>query len=238
MKWGILPICDKESGEIKKNKMGVYERMPTILNSIPELVNVSDVLIENQPSLKNPTMKSVQIMLFSHFVFYKQNGEKLLGTKSTIENVECMSATNKLKVYDGPEIVCKQKSKYSQRKFLAKEHTKYFLAKYGEDEYLEFFNENKKKDDLADSYLQGLFFLEREHNKKYKPKRKRKTRTTRKKKVKEIEEIKKVKEVEEVNEVENEEVEEVKEVEEVNEVENEEVEEVKEVEDEKVIKSW
>ena len=174
LKWGILPICNRES--LKKDKMSVFEGIPKILNSIPELVNVSDVLIENQPCLKNPTMKTIQVMLYSHFIFNKQNGLKLLGNESNIKNVEYVSACNKLKIYDGPELECKLKSSYSKRKFYAIKHAEYFLNKYNEFENLEYFKSNKKKDDLADSYLQGLFFIKREHDKQFKPKRKRRTK--------------------------------------------------------------
>ena len=174
LKWGILPICNRES--LKKDKMGVFERIPIVLNTIPELINVSDVLIENQPCLKNPTMKSIQVILYSYFIFNKQNGLKLLGNESNIKNVEYVSACNKLKIYDGPELESKLKSSYSRRKFYAIKHAEYFLNKYNELEYLEYYKSNKKKDDLADSYLQGLFFIKREHDKQFKPKRQRRTR--------------------------------------------------------------
>ena len=81
---------------------------------------------------------------------------------------------NKLKVYDGPELECNLKSKYSRRKKMAILHTKYFMEKYDEEEWAEFFEANKKKnDDLADAYLQALFFISREHAKLFKKKRKR-----------------------------------------------------------------
>ena len=159
LKWGLLPICDRAS--LKNDKMGVFEGIPKVLDSIEEFKNVSSVLIENQPSLKNPTMKTIQVMLYSYFVHQKHRSELMYNKKSPIKNIEFISAQNKLKVYDGPEIECKLKSSYSKRKFFAKKHSEYFLDKYGETENGEFFKKNKKKDDLADAYLQGLFYYGR-----------------------------------------------------------------------------
>lgn len=181
LKWGLLPICDRAS--LKKDKMGVFEGIPDVLDGIEEFKNVSNVLIENQPSLKNPTMKTIQIMLYSYFVHQKHKSELMYNKKSPIKNIEFISAQNKLKVYNGPEIECKLKSAYSKRKFFAKKHSEYFLEKYGETENAEFFKKNKKKDDLADAYLQGLFFYERcnkENAKLQAKEKKKKERETKK----------------------------------------------------------
>ena len=160
---------------------------------IPELLNVDIVVIENQPSLKNPQMKSIQMILYSYFLILG----KVIGngnlSSSYIENIDFCSASNKLKVYDGPKIVLSEKPtrkkkttekvdeiikdkdieildveikeekkgsalKYADKKRLAIEHAKYFLEKQ-EPIYLDFFNNHKKKDDLADSFLQGIYYL-------------------------------------------------------------------------------
>ena len=47
--------------------------------------------------------------------------------------------------------------KYADKKKLAIIHAQYYLEKYN-PEYIDFFNNNKKKDDLSDSYLQGLYW--------------------------------------------------------------------------------
>jgi len=177
-RWKILPICTKE--ELKKDKIAVYERIPKILEeefySMQEFSKITDVLIENQPCLKNPTMKSIQMMVYSFFVTNKNHGGKLCSEDNcpVISNIEFISPMNKLKVYDGPELECNLKSKYSRRKKMVILHTKYFMEKYDEEEWAEFFEANKKKnDDLADAYLQALFFISREHAKLFKKKRKR-----------------------------------------------------------------
>ena len=42
---------------------------------------------------------------------------------------------------------------------MAVEHVKYFLKENNDIENLNFFNDHKKKDDLADSYLQGISYI-------------------------------------------------------------------------------
>ena len=40
------------------------------LKKMPNLLNCDIVVIENQPVLKNPTMKSIQMVLYSYFLIY------------------------------------------------------------------------------------------------------------------------------------------------------------------------
>lgn len=112
------------------------------------------VLIENQPVLKNPRMKSVQMIIYSFFLF-------LTEEKHAQHKVVLFNPSTKLKIYDGPEIKSNKKNKYAERKFLSVEYTKYFLEKYKNTKWSDFFNNCKKKDDLADSYLQALTYHSR-----------------------------------------------------------------------------
>ena len=173
--WNIVNLVDNE--EMKKNRSLLFENIPRKLHEIPQLFDADIVVIENQPSLKNPQMKSIQMILYSYFLILG----KIIGNEhgGYIDKIEFCSASNKLKVYDGPVIVLEQKVprkkaqteeivqdvpvkksntiKYADKKRLAIEHTKYFLQK--NPEYIDFFNNHKKKDDLADSFLQGLYYL-------------------------------------------------------------------------------
>jgi hypothetical protein len=191
--WDIINLVDNES--MKKNINLLFENIPKKLYEIPELLNVDIVIIENQPSLKNPKMKSIQMILYSYFIILGKiigNGDK---TTSYIDKIDFCSASNKLKVYDGPEINIISKNKnlkkkselepiseikieteleikleteletkkkkktitYSDKKKLAILHAQYYLQ-YQDSKYLEFFNLHKKKDDLSDSFLQGLYW--------------------------------------------------------------------------------
>lgn len=159
--WDIVNLVDNEL--MKKDRNLIFENIPRKLNEIPELLNVDIVVIENQPSLKNPQMKSIQMILYSYFLILG----KVIGSENTtsyIEKIEFCSASNKLKVYDGPTITLSNKKNsdkltYSEKKKLAIEHAKYYLEK--NIDYKIFFNENQKKDDLSDSLLQGLYYIKK-----------------------------------------------------------------------------
>jgi hypothetical protein len=108
-------------------------------------VCIDYVIIENQIGPLAIRMKTIQGMLVQYFVM----------CPIEVKNVEFISASNKLK-----DCEIKDKSKYSDRKKLgiAKclesiSSNSNFISK------LDYFNAHKKKDDLADSFLQGLWFL-------------------------------------------------------------------------------
>ena len=119
------------------------------------LTEIKHVLIENQPALKNPTMKSIQMIIYTFLVV-----EGVMNENSLIENIHMVNARNKLKVYTGPPIECNKKGKYAQNKFLSVEYTNYMIK--GEvEEFKTLFTNSKKKDDLADAYLQGIYWIDK-----------------------------------------------------------------------------
>ena len=180
--WDIVNLVDNE--ELKKNRNLLFENIPRKLHEKPQLLDVDIVVIENQPSLKNPQMKSIQMILYSYFLILGKvvgNGEK---STSYIDKIDFCSASNKLKIYDGPPIILEEKKKrvkeslieennseikpnenkkkgsaikYGDKKKLAIEHAKYFLK--DNPTYVDFFMNHKKKDDLSDSFLQGLYYI-------------------------------------------------------------------------------
>jgi hypothetical protein len=184
--WDIVNLVDNE--EMKKNRTLLFENIPRKLYEKPQLLNVDIVVIENQPSLKNPQMKSIQMILYSYFLILGKIIGNKQETSSYIDKIDFCSASNKLKVYDGPEIkleekVSKKKKilevipdaenviiaepekkkkgssiKYADKKRLAIEYAKYYVHKDNQN-YVEFFDNHKKKDDLADSFLQGLYYI-------------------------------------------------------------------------------
>ena len=103
------------------------------------------VIIENQISPIATRMKTIQGMIVQYFIMSNLN----------VEHIEFISASNKLKEFD-----VKEKTKYSDRKKLGIEKC---LEKITNDfrfkEHIDYFNKHKKKDDLSDSFLQGLWFL-------------------------------------------------------------------------------
>lgn len=143
----------------KKEKFNLLEINLLLIEKLDSL-NIGDVdyvLIEQQPTA-NQRMKNISLCLFNYF--------SIRGISDKVENkikdILFISPKNKLKFYDGPEVEIKSKNQYTKRKKLAIEYCKYFLKDYEND--LIFFNSLKKKDDAADCFLQGLWFLK---NKKF-----------------------------------------------------------------------
>ena len=124
------------------------------MNSHKDFLNHEVICIENQPALKNPTMKTVQMILYSYFMIEGVTKNK------PVEQVHMINARNKLKVYKGPEVECKFTDKYKKNKYLSVEYTKLMILKE-EKKFMDLFTTCKKKDDLADAYLQGIYFIEK-----------------------------------------------------------------------------
>jgi hypothetical protein len=133
------------------------------LDAKPDFLQVDEVLIENQPALINPTMKSVAMILYSYFLwncFHKRD-----ETKSTVTNLSYCSASNKLKV-GGQKVADRLEtarinvdSKNSKKVYnITKDTGKKICRALISDmpEYQKMFNAHKKQDDLADAFLQGL----------------------------------------------------------------------------------
>ncbi len=65
--YSLKPI--KKTKCTSTNPQLLCEKMYTKLDNLEYLKHINDVCIENQPALKNPTMKTVSSMLFSYFCF-------------------------------------------------------------------------------------------------------------------------------------------------------------------------
>ena len=130
-------------------------QMIDVLHEKDNFLNVDLVVIENQPALKNPTMKSIQMILYSYFLI---NG--VTNKDSNIDSIRMINARNKLKAYTGTTIECDIKDKYKKTKFLGIEYCKQMIDESKQDkQWLKLFSSSKKKDDLADAYLQGIYVL-------------------------------------------------------------------------------
>ena len=146
--WRCESLSNSNKGIVLEN---LCSSIINLFDSDNHLKSAEHIVIEQQPT-RNPMMKNISVMVFTYFVI-----KKLKDINSSIKKVLFYSPKNKLKIYDGPEIVCNLKSKYSQRKKIGIEHTRYFIDKYATD-WKELFNKSKKKDDLADSFLQCICY--------------------------------------------------------------------------------
>ena len=103
------------------------------------------VIIENQIGPLAIRMKTIQGMIVQYFIMSNLN----------VENIEFISASNKLKDCD-----IKDKEKYSDRKKIGiAKCLEILTSDFRFNEHINYFNGHKKKDDLSDSFLQGLWFI-------------------------------------------------------------------------------
>lgn len=101
------------------------------------------ILIENQISPIANRMKTLQGMISQYFIM------------KGVQQIEFVSSSNKLKKY-----LDSGKTTYNERKKKGIEIVHNKLIDEKKDKWKLFFTKHKKKDDLADCYLQGLWFID------------------------------------------------------------------------------
>ncbi len=93
-------VCKIKRGKVTDTDTQVLAtNMFTKLDAIPELLQVNEVLIENQPGLTNPTMKTVSTLLFSYF---SMRGLVDRKNNSILTKVRFICPSNKLKISGDP----------------------------------------------------------------------------------------------------------------------------------------
>lgn len=142
--WDVVDISDKTVN-------GVCERcIRTLHERFGEIRFIDRVLIENQPVQKNPTMKTIQIVVFSYFLRAK-------ALDGTVGNIHFVSAGKKNKLAERFGFEVETKSKYTRAKKLSVLSVKHILENDPAiSSWTDHFVKHKKKDDLADAYLQLL----------------------------------------------------------------------------------
>jgi hypothetical protein len=125
-------------------------------------LNVDEVLIENQPSMRNPVMKTISVFLYSYFVIRGTIDNKL------ISYIKFISPSNKLKidVENTNEVLGGGKTKEKVYKLTKELGIKYCRSLISKDDD-EIIASVKKKDDMADAFLQAFQYLFRPIPKKY-----------------------------------------------------------------------
>ncbi len=125
------------------------------LDNHPFMLETDYIVIEKQPSF-NPKMRIIGGCLQSYF-YIRGIIDRVTNP---IKGIEFFSPKHKLKCYTGPELVLesKTKSKYAQTKKMGVMIAKEKLEEYSETTFKEQFEKSKKKDDLADCYLQAITY--------------------------------------------------------------------------------
>ena len=134
----------KSANSVDLISMGIS--LQNEFNTLLESTQIKHVVIENQISPIATRMKTLQGMIAQYFIM------------KGIESIIFASSINKLKAFVLPDV----KTVYKDRKKLSVEITEGILN-LNNINWLLFFNKNNKKDDLADSFLQGLWYIQTKH---------------------------------------------------------------------------
>ena len=138
------------SNKVRTTDLSLIEIGINLKYKLDELYKKSDnkididcVIIENQISPIANRMKTLQGMLAQYFIM------------NHIHNIQFISASNKLKEYTESK-----NTTYNERKHKGIEICEEIIINSEEfSKHLDIFTNSKKKDDLADCFLQGLWYL-------------------------------------------------------------------------------
>jgi hypothetical protein len=130
----------------KVNLINIGSNIKTKFNNLFSDEDTIDyVIIENQIGPIANRMKTIQGMIVQYFIM----------SPIFVENIEFVSASNKLKNCN-----INTKTKYSDRKKIGiQKCLEIISSNHSFSNQVDYFNTHKKKDDLSDSFLQGLWFI-------------------------------------------------------------------------------
>jgi hypothetical protein len=126
------------------------------LDKISSMLEADCIIIENQISPIANRMKTIQGMIAQYFIMNNKT------------NIAFISSANKLKAFAKPvedtivveeNTKTKTKTTYAERKKASVDITLNLLENDINKEFKDFFTTHKKKDDLADCFLQGVWYL-------------------------------------------------------------------------------
>jgi len=133
------------SGVPPQHRDGLFPSLRNHLDEKPWVLKATTILIEKQPGM-NKTMKTVENFLHSYFVIKNPSAETII-----------YDARHKV-----PDISGAGKERYRQRKKAAVDRCREFIKNSEINaHWMPTFVASKKKDDLADTVLQALSYINR-----------------------------------------------------------------------------
>lgn len=122
---------------------GVFANMVKHLEERAWMLEATTIVIEKQPD-KNRSIKAIENLLHTYFLVKKKN-------------VVIWDARHKIPDCAGPG-----KAMYAKRKKVSIERSREFIDDTGRNsKWLGFFDKHKKKDDLADTVMQALSYIDK-----------------------------------------------------------------------------
>lgn len=151
----LKPISFQKKSANDVSLIEVGKSIKRELTNIPEMVDVTHVLIENQISPIATRMKTIQGLLAQYFI--------MINDDIIIEFVSSSNKLRNLVIETNKENSLPQdkttSQKYKQHKLDSVFYTKEMVEK--NDEFKKWLPilDTKKKDDLADCFLQGMWYI-------------------------------------------------------------------------------
>jgi hypothetical protein len=139
----IKDKCLEPIENVNASKMDLVTigmNMKIKFNNIFSHVQIDKIIIENQISPIANRMKTIQGMISQYFIMI---------SKHPIE-IDFINSTNKLKLGE-----FKSSTDYKERKQQSVSLVKEMIK----NKWIDFFNTHSKKDDLADCFLQGIWYI-------------------------------------------------------------------------------
>ena len=150
----IFAKCFEPIESINSNKINLLDIGRNIQHKFDEIIGedmetIDKIIIENQISPIANRMKTIQGMIAQYFIM-----------RNNFIDIDFVNASNKLKTFVEKTEKIDSKTTYGERKKMGIEKTKLFLKNNNFTNWETYFNSHNKKDDLADSLLQGLWYIE------------------------------------------------------------------------------
>ena len=139
----IREKCLESIEEVNASKMDLVTigmNMKIKFNDIFSHIQIDKIIIENQISPIANRMKTIQGMISQYFIMVSEHD---------IE-IDFINSTNKLKLGE-----FKSNTDYKERKQQSVSLVKEMIK----DKWIDFFHTHSKKDDLADCFLQGIWYI-------------------------------------------------------------------------------
>ena len=179
-RWGILNLtCSFEKDKKKSSKMTPDDLVTSLVYELDREFGDGEVfdivLLENQPSRKNPIMKNIQMAMHSYFATMRLH-------MATVGQIRLVGATQKLVCSAASTMLTSTStSSYKDRKAMSIQLTALYIPQLLPDKssssspsssivecsgdelvhVVEVYRAFKKRDDLCDAFLQAVTFTEK-----------------------------------------------------------------------------
>lgn len=151
LKWDLIDISSDKKNDLNDMSKNLINSMDELVINYLDSQNTLTVLIENQPVMKAPTMKSIQMILYTYFQVLSVHESRDI----TITLVSAMKKNSfmKSKGYD-----VKSKN-YKSNKENSIKYVEEYLSSNSDSKNLDILRSFKKKDDMCDALIQILCIL-------------------------------------------------------------------------------